>query len=206
MNKTRQKLIEATERLLQREGLARITTRKIAGEAGIAEGTLYHHFADKAELLHAVIQQKLGDFREVLDSLPLQVGRQTVAENLEQMLIAAFAFQLEVIPIICSLFADHALLCRTREIMKQRQIGPDRSVEALTAYLMAEQRMGRVSPRISPEAAARLLLASSFKAAVFDRFFARTADAAAVRQRVREAVETFLIGLLPGQAGNAPID
>lgn len=206
MNKTQEKLIEATERLLQREGLARVTTRKIAKEAGIAEGAIYHHFADKAELLLAVAQQKIGDFREVLDSLPLQVGRQTVAENLEQMLKAAFAFQLEVSPIISSLFADHALLRRTREILEQRQVGPDHSAEALAAYLMAEQRLGRVSPQVSPEAAAQLLLASSFKAAMFDRFYARVTDAAEVRHRIRETVKTLLLGLHPREAGNAPID
>jgi len=40
----------------------------------VAEGALYHHFGDKAELILSVVMNQLGDFPDVLQSLPLQVG------------------------------------------------------------------------------------------------------------------------------------
>ncbi|GBE00528.1 HTH-type transcriptional regulator MtrR [bacterium BMS3Abin07] len=197
MNKTSQKLILATEKLLRKDGLARVTTRVIAREAGVAEGVLYHHFKDKAELLHAVVQYSMGDFREVLESLPLQVGQHTVRENLEHMLQAAFAFQFRIAPIVCSLFADRQLLARTREILSKRRIGPKCSVQTLAAYLQTEQRLGRVAADVPPQAAAELLLSSSFHAAMFDHFLARKMSPAKVRLRIHEAVNTLLTGLEP---------
>ena len=106
MTTTSQKLIRATELLLRRDGLARVTTREIARQAGVAEGALYHHFGDKAGLLHAVVEHSMGDFREVLENLPLKVGQGTVGKNLEHMLQAAFAFQFRVSPIVGSLRSE----------------------------------------------------------------------------------------------------
>lgn len=200
MSTTRQKLVRATERLLRTNGLARVTTREIAREAGVAEGALYHHFRDKAELIHAVVQESLGDFREVMESLPLQVGQRTLGENLEHMLQAAFDFQFKIIPITCSLFADHQLLTRTQEILEERSIGPKRSVAALTAYLSAEQRLGRVAAGVDPHSAAELLLASSLHAALLDHFLARKVGPAQARARLQEAVRTVVTGLEPRNA------
>ena len=121
MNKTQRKLIEATAGLLQRDGLVRATTREIAREAGVTEGVIYHHFKDKAELLLAVIRDRIGEFREVLTNLPLQVGQQTVQENLERLMLNHMEAQRRVAPIICSLFADQQLLARTREILDERK-------------------------------------------------------------------------------------
>lgn len=197
MATTSQKLICATERLLRRDGLARVTTREIAREAGVAEGALYHHFSDKAELLHAVVEQSMGDFREVLENLPLQVGQNTVRENLEHMLQTAFAFQFRIAPIVGSLLADHSLLTRTREILKERCIGPRRSAEALAAYLQAEQRLGRVAAEVVPLSAAELLLAGGFHAAMFDHFLARKMSPKAIRERIKEMLQPLMMGLEP---------
>ncbi len=197
INPTRQKLILASERLLRREGLALITTRKIAKEAGVAEGALYHHFKDKAELLHAVVQFSMGEFREVLESLPLLVGQKTVRENLEHVLEVAFDFQFKIVPIVCSLYADHKLLARTREILAEREIGPQCSIRVLTSYLQCEQRLGRLSETVEPYAAAELLLAGSFYSAMMDHFFARKVELSETHQRIHEKVCALLEGLEP---------
>jgi AcrR family transcriptional regulator len=90
MNENRQNIIYATERLLQTHGLARLTTREIAREAGVAEGLIYHHFKDKVELIHEVVEQRIHDSKNVLQSLPLKVGLYTLSENLEAVLSAIY--------------------------------------------------------------------------------------------------------------------
>src|SRR5712664_4278862 len=116
----REKLIGATERLLCSQGLVSVTTRDIARAANVAEGALYHHFGDKAELIVAVCLHQLGDFPEVLQSLPLQVGLDTVQKNLELVLESAFAFHHRITPLVCSLFADQELLVKVRGMMNER--------------------------------------------------------------------------------------
>ena len=44
-------ILEATDRILAREGPSAVTTKRVAREAGVGVGTLYHHFADRVALL-----------------------------------------------------------------------------------------------------------------------------------------------------------
>src|SRR6266540_2216247 len=96
----REKLIGATERLLCSQGLGCVTTRDIARAAKVAEGALYHHFHDKAELMLSVVLHSLDDFPEVLQS--------------------PFAFHQRIAPLVCSLCADQELLGRGRSMMHER--------------------------------------------------------------------------------------
>ena len=192
----RERLIAATERLLGSRGLACVTTRDIARGAKVAEGALYHHFGDKAELILEVVLHGVGEFREVLDSLPLQVGQNTVQKNLERVLESAFHFHYRIASLVCSLFADQALLARVRGAMNERCIGPGRTASILAAYLHAEQRLGRVSTNAVIESAAELLLAASFNKALHDHFYGVT-DETRVRRHLRDAVRALLAGLGP---------
>src|SRR5882672_7180379 len=123
----KEKLITATMRLLSSQGLGCVTTRDIARAAKVAEGALYNHFGDKAELILAVVLHQLGDFPDVLHSLPLQIGQNTVQRNLERVLESAFAFHFRITPLICSLFADQELLAHVRNMMNERSIRPKRA-------------------------------------------------------------------------------
>ena len=49
----REEILAAAMRLFARQGYARTTTKAIAREAGISEGTIYKHFASKQEILFA---------------------------------------------------------------------------------------------------------------------------------------------------------
>ena len=71
----RKKLIGATERLLCSQGLGCVTTRDIARAAKVAEGALYHHFHDKAELMLSVVLHQLGDFPRCCRASPCRSGR-----------------------------------------------------------------------------------------------------------------------------------
>jgi AcrR family transcriptional regulator len=54
---TRDRLIDAGERLFSRPGSGSISIEAIAAEAGLTKGAIYHHFADRAELLRAVARR-----------------------------------------------------------------------------------------------------------------------------------------------------
>lgn len=51
----REEILRAAVKLFAERGYARTTTREIAQEAGIAEGTIYKYFTSKQELLFAIL-------------------------------------------------------------------------------------------------------------------------------------------------------
>ena len=198
----KEKLIAATERLLSSQGLGCVTTRDIARAAKVAEGALYHHFGDKAELILSVVLHQLGDFPDVLQGLPLQVGQNTVEKNLARVLESAFAFHFRMAPLVCSLFADQELLARVRNMMNERSMGPGRSTSVISAYLRAEQQLGRVAPAAEPETVAGLMLAASFNTAMCDHFFqGGSGGEAKAHRQLREAVRALVVGLGPRNEG-----
>jgi AcrR family transcriptional regulator len=197
MNENRQNIIGATERLLQTKGLAQMTTRNIARDAGVAEGLIYHHFKDKAELIHEVVEQHMHVANNILEKLPLQIGLRTVNENLEEVLQVAYDSHYQIIPIICSVFADHQLQISIQKIMKERELGPQLAIETLALYLAAEQRLGRIAGEVIPLSAAKLLWMVAFQLALDDQFMGREKDMSLIREEIREAIGTILIGLTP---------
>ncbi|WP_051515816.1 TetR/AcrR family transcriptional regulator [Candidatus Blastococcus massiliensis] len=63
----RRSVIEATWRVIAREGIASATTRGIAREAGCSIGVLAHYFADKAELMASAMLAAHAEVRARLD-------------------------------------------------------------------------------------------------------------------------------------------
>ena len=64
----RSALIEATIAALCEVGYARTTTTEIVRRAGYTTGSLQHHFGTKEDLLVAVLDQALDEFRAKLDA------------------------------------------------------------------------------------------------------------------------------------------
>jgi AcrR family transcriptional regulator len=78
----REHILEATQRVLLRDGIWQATTRKVAEEAGLPLATIHYHFEDKERLLLEVFERLLApielDAREMFDvptTLAERIGR-----------------------------------------------------------------------------------------------------------------------------------
>ena len=79
-------LLHAAIELFAEEGFGNVSTRKIAAQAGVSEGTLFHYFGSKNELMGAILGRFYGELtdnatrilREELDS---RARLQLLAEN-----------------------------------------------------------------------------------------------------------------------------
>ncbi len=66
----REQIVEAATRVFAEKGFSRATTREVAREAGVSEGTIYNYFEDKDALLMAILeglnetQRRAEDFEE----------------------------------------------------------------------------------------------------------------------------------------------
>jgi TetR/AcrR family transcriptional regulator, transcriptional repressor for nem operon len=64
MARTREALIDAGLRLAERTGLSGLSVNLIVAEAGVAKGTFFHHFGDRASYLlalHREFHERLAD-------------------------------------------------------------------------------------------------------------------------------------------------
>ncbi len=66
----REQIVEAATRVFAEKGFSRATTREVAREAGVSEGTIYNYFEDKDALLMAILEglneteRRAEDFEE----------------------------------------------------------------------------------------------------------------------------------------------
>lgn len=63
---TRAALVSTARELFGSNGYAAVGTERIASEAGVTRGALYHQFADKADLFAAVLDQVEADISELM--------------------------------------------------------------------------------------------------------------------------------------------
>ncbi len=195
------RLVGAALHLMRTRGLAHVTTREVARAAGVAEGTMYNHFHDKAALLVAALQRIApATMRAAMAALPARVGTRSVAENLAEVTEALVAFHRQAAPVICALLADASLTHAAREALTARGVGPELSAGRLASYLAAERDGGRVAPGADVEAASKLLHGASFDSAVSDHLFGRTPDAVADAVLVERLVSAAMVGLAPREA------
>ena len=59
---SRQRIIDFANALIGREGSKAFTMRKLASELGVDPMAIYHHFENKAELVHAILETVFQDF------------------------------------------------------------------------------------------------------------------------------------------------
>lgn len=70
-DETRVLILEAARALLEVEGVERLNTRAVAQRAGVAVGTVFVHFPDKAALIEAMLHDQIeAALAQALSTLP----------------------------------------------------------------------------------------------------------------------------------------
>src|SRR5258707_14282915 len=64
---TRNRLIDAAERVFQEKGVAHASLEDIAAAAEVTRGAIYWHFKDKAEVFDAMMQRVVLPVEEMLE-------------------------------------------------------------------------------------------------------------------------------------------
>ena len=76
-------IIEATNRVIYRMGIAGTTMRRIADEAGLSTGALYHHYNSKEEILYDAMDRSLSVSTRIAEEV--QQGKYSRREVIEQI-------------------------------------------------------------------------------------------------------------------------
>jgi len=164
------RILDAALRIIASKGLAFATTKEISNEAGCAEGSIYTHYHNRAELLLAVFRAKLPQFSEALNGLAFRVGEATIEETLKELFLVFLPFYRQTAPLMGSLFSDLDLLRDYQKTLGDSKSGPHTSQNHLIAYLKAEQRLGRVSAKADIVFLAEIMLGACFQRAFRETF------------------------------------
>jgi AcrR family transcriptional regulator len=159
---TRARLIEATLAVVRDVGYPHASTRAIAQAAGVAEGTIYRHFPDKASLFFAAVLESNAPIVEWVATLPARAGESTVEDNLIQTAVRLAGLQDQIIPLELAIAVDPELTAQRRRALAAAGSLPPGPPEEITAYIAEEQRLGRVRADLDPREAAVLILAALF--------------------------------------------
>jgi AcrR family transcriptional regulator len=189
---TRERLIDATERLLREGGFAAVTTHSVARAAGYAEGTLYRHFESRDELVSATICERMPpDLEHLLEATVRRAGHADVETNLRDFISAAIPLFLRFAPLISMLAAHPSLAARHYERLRNRGRGPRHSHERLAAYFREEQRLGRIPREIDARAAAALVIGACFDHSLMLQLFGEDPSGLA-EDEIPAAIATIL--------------
>lgn len=88
--KTKERLLDAALTLFSQQGYAATGIRDILQHAGVTQPTLYHHFADKASLLQALIERHYGESQEQLARIV--ASEETISGKLSAFALTSFEY------------------------------------------------------------------------------------------------------------------
>ena len=155
LSNARQLLFDAAERVLRRDGVSGLTSRAVTMEAGVAKGVMHRHFADFDAFLAELVLDRTAQLDGPLTALRAAAGGGAVATNLVSALAAIFSPL--AVAIVALVVTRDGLRARLRAAGAARfPLLPSRAgngrrplltegAAAITAYLGAEQALGRIA-------------------------------------------------------------
>ncbi|MFI8100749.1 TetR/AcrR family transcriptional regulator [Streptomyces sp. NPDC086023] len=139
----RERLFAAAERVVARDGAAGLTSRAVTAEADCGKGVLHAHFAGLDEFVAELVLDRFAHSARQAEALGEKVGRATVAENLQSVVLALLG---ALPPAVVGLALTRpAAALRTRQGFQAGAPAFDAIQHAFAAYLKAEQRAGRIA-------------------------------------------------------------
>ncbi len=84
---SRERVFEAAVRLADEGGLESLTMRKLAAEVGVEAMSLYHHVANKAEVVAGIVDRVVGEFELPSDERNWETAVRTCAVSAHEALL-----------------------------------------------------------------------------------------------------------------------
>jgi AcrR family transcriptional regulator len=190
---TRKRLVDATLKLLKRQGVLELKVVDITRDAGTSPATFYQYFADVDGVLLA-LAETVGEREQVL--VPLL----TTGWDGDDSLASARAF----VDGYMGYWHDNAAALRLRNLKAEegeREFRRARSraalplIDAMAAILEANQREGRIDEDVDPFAAAAAMLAMMERLLAYQKELGRRGT---TRDSLRDTLATILHQTLTG--------
>lgn len=190
----RNHLVDAAERLLEDTAPNALTAREIARAAGVSDGALYNHFADKDEVVIAALLRRFAQLSTRFEAALPAPGEAPLAESLDRIAAAALDFHTAGLPLVAGLISTPKLLRRFFDEIHGHGATLPAGVARLASYFHQEQVAGRIAPDIEPAGLVTTLFGAVLTVALTQHL---TGAHRAPEQHLSAIVATMLQGVLP---------
>jgi AcrR family transcriptional regulator len=182
---TKARISRAALGLFVEKGVAETTVREIAGAAGVAEGTLYRHFAGKDDLAWELFAKNFATFAEGLESSQEQ---ETSLPGKVSVMVRYFCTFFDQDPVLFSylLLAQHDYLKRVPPELPN-------PVDVVHRVIWRAMAAGELPPG-DAAAAAAMVLGIVLQSAVFRIYGRITADLTSLADQLTGACLRVLQG------------
>lgn len=182
-------LFEAAERVLARNGPNGITSRAITDEAGCAKGVLHNHFGDLDGFLAAFVMDRSARLAQQAHKLVPLAGQGSVVDILTNATVDLFDSSALVISGLVISRPEVAQRIRQQHaggapVLKEIE-------DAITAYLQAEMRLGRLLAGTDTATLAFAVFASAHQ------LFLTGGGKRIPKQRMRRVLRSLLAAATP---------
>ncbi|MEV4161868.1 TetR/AcrR family transcriptional regulator [Nonomuraea dietziae] len=156
------RILRAALECMREQGVRATTTKMIARQAGVSEGSIYNHFTNRSELIVSAFAMATREIRHHAEGLEYLVGKNTVTENLVSVAESIIEFFREVSPITGSVLGDPELRSwfadgEVRDLA-DRSLTPLTGVVEIASYLEREHAGGRLPGRASWPVVAAMII------------------------------------------------
>ncbi|MFI9201575.1 TetR/AcrR family transcriptional regulator [Streptomyces sp. NPDC053048] len=143
INDVRERLFDAAERVLAREGPAALSSRAITAEADCAKGLLHAHFDGLDAFVAELVLDRFARTARQAAELPARAGHADVAGNLVAIALTLLD---SLNPAVVALALTRpAATLRIRQALEAGAPGFTVIQDAVTSYLDEERRLGRLA-------------------------------------------------------------
>ena len=153
-SQTKERLLDATLRLISEKGYLRATTKEIAREAGVTELTLFRHFGSKENLFEEVL--KTHSFMPQLEDLLQKLDDYTFPEAMKIIGIRFFTNLQKKKSLIRIMNSEINLY--PEKVRKLHSALIDRMIHLLADYLTTMQKNGVLREAVRKVPLDRILL------------------------------------------------
>ena len=155
---SRDSILDATDRLLARNGYKRMTIDELAKEVGIGKGTIYLHFESKEDIALSHIDRIIERLKFRLDSLAFSKG--SVESRLRSMLNERVMFRFDSVQHYSQSLNE--LLSHLRpKLLERRERYFDEEARIFEKVIAEGKRSGELAVRNAEDAARTLIDATN---------------------------------------------
>lgn len=192
---TRAAVLDASLRVFSRKGYAATRLEEVAAEAGVTRGAVYWHFADKAALYTALMQERGARLGAVYEEALAPAGRRAPMAAVERLLLRSVDLlhdDPEFRAVMQLNWLKTELTPELEAGFQHKLAGMRRLVDALAELLALAVDAGEAHADLDPRAAA--LATVSFMQGLMG-LVVMDGDLLRTRAASRRVVQAFLRGL-----------